>query len=163
MIFYRALNNPAGTQRSLSSVRALVLTSLASDPGGALLRQFGPDTLAVQLGGLLLILFSLICLALLAGSQLSRITGEEAKHLDEYEARLRAQAMAAAYNLLTGLVMLGIIYLALARDFGWWFPDSYDEWNATFWGLFLYATLLPIAVLAFRLKADDLEPAEATP
>lgn len=155
MIFYRSLNNPAGSLRSLRSVRQIALFTLAAYPAGGLLRVFGPDHVAVQIGGLLLILASLIGLAMLAGTRINRITGEQLPQLDEYERNLRAGAMETAFQLFAGLVLLGIIYAAVGSDFGWWIPSGYDQWSGLFWVVFLYASVLPTAVLAFRLRDEE--------
>lgn len=157
MIFYRSLRNPAGSTRSAASVRLLGLGGLTLYPAGALLRQFGSDTHAVQLGGLLLILGALICVALVTGTRPSRITAEEKDKLDEYEERLRALTMERSYAWLTGLMLTGVIYLALASDFTLWTPSGFDQWNGVFWGVFLYATLIPPTVLAARLASEEAE------
>lgn len=155
MLFYRSLRNPSGSARSLRSIRALAAMTLIAYPAGALLRAVGPDTLAVQGGGLLLIVVSLAGLALLAGTRLNRITGEELPRLDEYERNLRASAMETAFQLFAGLVLLGIIYLAVASDKGWWLPHGYEQWSGLFWGVFIYASVLPTTVLASRLRDEE--------
>lgn len=159
MIFYRSLNNPAGTPRSLASVRGLVVAAFAAYPAGALLRAVGPDTLATNLAGFGLIIVSLLAYAALAGTRLNRLTGEERGRLDEYERNLRAGAMETSYQLFAALALLGIIYLAIGSDAGWWLPSGYEQWNGIFWGAFLWSSLLPTAVLAFRLRTDEDEAA----
>lgn len=155
MIFYRSLNNPAGTPRSLASVRWLVIAAMAAYPAGAALRAFGPDGLATELTGFGLIIVSLVAFAALAGTRLNRLTGEERGRLDEYERNLRAGAMETSYQLFGALALLAIIYLAIGSDAGWWIPSGYEQWNGVFWGVFLWSSLLPTAVLAFRLRADE--------
>lgn len=155
MIFYRSIENSTGTARPLSTLRALVVTALAAYPAGALLRALGPDTLVVQGGGFLLILVSLIAVAMLVGSRVSRLTGEERARLDEYELTLRAGALENAYQAFSALALLSVIYLAIASDNGLWTPNGYEQWNGVFWGIFLYASVLPTAVLAFRLRPED--------
>lgn len=155
MMFYRSLNNPAGTARSIASVRWLVLTALAAYPAGALLRAFGPDQLATEVLGFGLILVSLVAYAALAGTRLTRLTGEERGKLDEYERNLRAGALETSYQLFSALALLFVIYLAIASDNGWWIPNGYEQWNGLFWGVFLWASVLPTAVLAFRLGEDE--------
>jgi MFS family permease len=157
MIFFRSLYNPSGSARSAASVRTLGLLGLTLYPAGALLRQFGPDSAPIQVGGLLLILAALGCAALIAGTRLSRITAEEKDHLDEYEERLRAFTMERSYAFLVALLLIAVIYMALASDFGWWVPSGYDQWNGVFWGAFLFATLVPPTVLAFRLVREEQE------
>lgn len=155
MIFHRSLQNPAGRSRSLASVRTIVVATLAAYPVGGLLQVLGPDTLGTQLTGLLLILASFAGLAVLAGTRVARVTGEVADLLDEYERDLRARAMETSYQLFASLVLVGIIYLALASDFGWWLPAGYGQWNAVFWLVFLCASVVPTAVLAFTLPSDE--------
>jgi hypothetical protein len=163
MIFYRSLNNPAGTRRSLRAIRRLVIAALVAYPLGCLVRLVGPDTLPVQLIGLGLIVTSLVCAALLAGTQLNRVTAEQATMLDEYDRSLRHRAMATAYPLLSGLLVLGIMYLGIASNLDWWHPGNWDQWNAVFWGAFLTCSLLPTAALAWQLDpaevGDEGEPA----
>ena len=157
MIFYRSLNNPSGKSRSLGSIQLLVLAALAAYPAGALLRTFGPDRLATQVVGFGLILLSLVAFAALAGTRLNRLTGEERGRLDEYERNLRAGALETSYQLLSALSLLAVIYLAIGSDAGWWIPSGYEQWNGVFWGLFLWVSVLPTAVLAFRLRGDENE------
>jgi formate hydrogenlyase subunit 3/multisubunit Na+/H+ antiporter MnhD subunit len=122
---------------------------LASYPAGALLLALGPDALKTSLLGYGLILLALITYAPLIGSSLQRIVGEELQKLDEFELRLRGRAMGIAFAVFTGLVLLLVLYAAIASDTGTWFPTNYDEFNGVFWGVFLYATVLPIAVLSW--------------
>lgn len=155
MIFIASLNHPSGTPRSLATIRWLAAATLGLYPAGCLVRLLGPDTLAVQLAGFLLILAALICGAVLAGSQLARVTSDLADKLDEYQRGLRARALAGAYTLFTVLILVAVIYLALASDFGGWVPTGYEQWSAIFWGLFITASTLPTAVLAWRLTPSE--------
>lgn len=155
MIFYRSLRNPAGRSRSLASIRTIVVATLAAYPVGGLLRILGPDVVGIQLTALLLIFASFAGLTVLAGTRVARVTGEVAERLDEYERDLRARAMETSYQLFAALVLVGIIYAALASDFGWWLPAGYGQWNAVFWLVFLYASVVPTAVLAFTLPSDE--------
>lgn len=159
MIFFRSVKNPGGKARSLTSVRWLVAMTLTFYPAGTLLRVFGPEGAAADGIGLLLILVSAIGFGLLAGTRFNRITGEQLPELDEYERKLRAGAMETAFQLFAALVLVGIIYMALASSKGWWLPQTYDQWNGLFWGAFLYASLLPTAVLTFRLRDEEEEVA----
>lgn len=64
--------------------------------------------------------------------------------------------------------MIGAIYMALGSDTGGsgvislWTPSTYDHWNAIFWGVFVYAAVLPTAYLAWAAPApfSDVEDAE---
>lgn len=155
MIFYRPPHSSGGKNRTIAEVRVLVTVALAGYPAGALIRAFAADHLLSALLGFGLILVSLVAAMLLFGTQISRVTGEERKRLDEYELSLRAEAMELAYRALSGGLLLAMIYLAIGSDAGWWIPSGYEQWNAIFWGVFLYATLLPTAVLSFRPQHEE--------
>ena len=157
MIFYRS---PASTGPgpALGTVRALILASLLAYPAGGLILALGPDgrggLFLFEVAGLALIVLSFLAAAPVLGSWAQRVVGETADQLDEYELQLRNKAMASAYATFAALTCLAVIYAALASDFGWWTPASFDEFNALFWGVFLYAALLPTAFLTWRLEAD---------
>jgi hypothetical protein len=160
MIFYRSpasAGNAAGP--SLLTVRMLTLVALVAYPIGGLIMALGPDgkggLFPHEAAGLALITLALLCAAPVLGSRLQRIVGDEAKKLDEWELQLRHKAMSSAYALSMGLVCAGLFYAGVASDAGWWLPRSYDAFNAIFWGVFLYATLLPTAFLAWRLDEDE--------
>lgn len=150
MIFYRS--HKGSREVSVAMVRIASATSMVAYPAGALWLALGPDTLATTLLGYGLILMALIAYVPLAGSSVQRIVGEEAKVLDEYELRLRGRAMGAAYATFTGLALLLILYAAIASDKGAWFPATYEQYSGVFWGLFLYASLLPTALLAWMVE-----------
>jgi uncharacterized membrane protein len=155
MIFYRSPHSSGAKVRTIASIRWLVVVALAGYPAGALIRALAADTLQSAILGFGLILVSLVAAMILFGTQLGRVTGEERDRLDEYELSLRAQAMEVAYGALSGALLLAMIYFAIGSDKGWWIPSGYEQWNAVFWGVFLYATLLPTAVLSFRLRPDE--------
>jgi hypothetical protein len=160
MLFCRSPASQAGTGPSLHALRVLTLTSLAAYPAGGLLLALGPDgsggLFLFEAIGLALITLALLAAAPVLGSRLQRIVGEEARQLDEYELQLRHRAISAAYATFTGMVCLALLYGALASDFGWWLPRSYDAFNAIFWGVFLYSTLLPTVFLAWGVDEGDL-------
>jgi hypothetical protein len=84
--------------------------------------------------------------------------------LDERQLALRNSAYLQSYRFVAALVLLGVIWIALGTDLGyWWIPTTWHEWNAIFWGLFIYLTLLPSAILAWREpdRHDELEFADA--
>ena len=150
MIYMRATNGPR--DRSVVTVRACTTASLLAYPCGALLLALGPDTLPTKIVGYGLILLALCAYAPLIGTSLQRIVGEETKLLDEYELRLRGGALSASYTTLSVLVLLLVIYAAIASDKGLWVPTSYDAFNGLFWGVFLYASVLPTALLSWMVE-----------
>lgn len=84
--------------------------------------------------------------------------------LDERQLALRNAAYLDAYRIASGIVLLGVIWIALGLDLGiWWVPSTYNEWNLIFWGLFIYLTTLPSAFLVWREpdRTDDLELQDA--
>lgn len=131
MIYYRALQR--SRDLSIDAVRLLSATSLAAYPAGALL-------------------LALIAFAPLIGSSVQRIVGEDAKVLDEYELRLRGRALSVCYAAFTALALLLVAYAAIASDRGLWLPASYDQFSAVFWGIFLYASVLPTALLSWMVE-----------
>ena len=150
MLYMRAANGPR--DRSVAVVRICTAASLIAYPCGALLLALGPDTLTTKLVGYGLILLALCAYAPLIGTSLQRIVGEETKLLDEYELRLRGRALSASYTALTVLILLLVIYAAIASDKGFWVPTSYDAFNGLFWGVFLYASVLPTALLSWMVE-----------
>jgi drug/metabolite transporter (DMT)-like permease len=160
MLFYRSAANQAGASGpSLRTIRTLTLVALAAYPIGGIIMVLGPDGkggfFLHEAAGLALITLALFCAAPVLGSRLQRIVGDQPKQLDEWELQQRHQAMSSAYALSMGLICAGLIYAAVASDAGWWLPRSYDAFNGMFWGVFLYATLLPTAFLAWRLDEDE--------
>lgn len=152
MIYYRS--GGGSRDMSIGACRTLSLLSLLAYPAGALLLALGDNTLPEVIGGYGLIVIALICATPLLGSSLQRIVAEEPKQLDEYELQLRSKAMYAAYAGFTLLALLAVIYAAIASDKGGWVPSSYDEFNGLFWGIILYAAVLPAALLSWQVDSS---------
>jgi hypothetical protein len=150
MLYMRAANGPR--DRSVAMVRTCTAASLLAYPCGALLLALSSDTLTTKLVGYGLILLALCAYAPLIGTSLQRIVGEETKLLDEYELRLRGRALSASYTAFSVLVLLLVVYAAVASDTGLWVPTSYDAFNGLFWGVFLYASVLPTALLSWMVE-----------
>jgi len=153
MLYYRSKRQPR--QLSLPLVRLLTLGSLIAYPAGALVVRFG-DGLASTLVGYGLIAAALFGVIAIMDSSIQRIVGEEQAKLDEYELRLRACALSAAFTGISALFLIATVYLAIAADIGAWVPSTHDEFNAAFWGIFLWATLLPTLCLSFQLDPSDI-------
>jgi hypothetical protein len=138
----------------VEAVRMVSAASLAAYPAGALLLALGPDGPATSIAGYGLILLALIGCAMLIGSSVQRIVAEEAKALDEYELRLRGRALSGSYAAFTAGALALVGYAAVASDKGLWFPATYEQFNGVFWGIFLYASLLPTALLAWMVDSS---------
>ena len=149
MLFYRS--HQRSHYLTVGAVRTLSTTGLVAYPTGALMLGPGPNAAVTSLVGYTLIFIALVTCVLLSGSSIQRIVGEDAKVLDEFELRLRGRTMVKSYAAFTGLVLLLVAYAAIASDNGAWLPDSFSEFNGVFWGVFLYAFLLPTAVLSWMV------------
>lgn len=154
MLYFRSRS--AGRDLSRAAARAITLAALVLYPLGALAIRFGDNRLS-SAAGYLLIAGSIACVATMMGSSLQRIVGEQVNRLDEYELKLRSRAVGAAYSCLGVLVLLALIYSAIAADRGIWMPRTYGEFNGLFWGAFLYASMLPSAFLAWQIDASDAQ------
>lgn len=160
MIFYRAAKGDRLPWLSIGATRALTATSLLAYPLGGAILIAGPDGAGglplLEIAGLALIFISLIAAAPILGSQIQRIVGDEAAKLDEFELTLRQRTLSRSYSVFSAMILVVIFYAAVASDFGWWLPRSYDEFNALFWGAFLYSVLLPATILAWSKDAAGL-------
>lgn len=155
MIYARSSRNPRGLELPPLGARAVSGLALAAYPAGALTLRFAPDTLASSAIGFGLVLVALVMAALLSGSAIQRIASEEPSRLDEFELALRRRALSFSYACFTALVLLAILYAGIASDTGGWLPSTFDEFNGLFWGVFLYATVLPSAFLAWTIDRGE--------
>jgi hypothetical protein len=155
MIFYRS---PDGTARELSvhNARLTSTSALVLYPTGALLRQFGPDAMWADIVGLLMVVTAFGFALWLAGSSIQRIVAEEETQLDEYELKLRYQSIASAYAILSALFLVLVFSGEVILDLGGSIPPITDDvFSGLFWLVFLYATLLPTTILAWRLDPEE--------
>lgn len=159
VIYARSSSRPQGLMLSAPVARAAALTALLAYPAGALIRALGPDTLPTALAGFGLILVAAVAAAALMGSSVQRIASEQKQLLDEYELSLRYRATTGAYATFAMLALVGLLYCAIASDKGLWFPSTYEQLNGVFWGVFLYASVLPSAFVAWMID-PRAEPAE---
>lgn len=151
MLYYRSKD--AASPISISSARFFSLASLVAYPVGAFVLHQS-RSLPQSIAGYGLVLASLICVAFLIKSSLQRIVAEVPAMLDEYELQLRSRAMNLSYAGFTALALLGVIYSAIASDHGAWVPVTYEEFNGLFWGVFLYAVVIPVAVLSWLVDSS---------
>lgn len=166
MLFYRSPSASSGNGPSLGTIRTLVTVALVAYPAGALTLALGPDGTggikAPEIAGLGLILLAFFAATPVVGSYFQKIVGDEPGRLDEFELKMRRKAMTSAYAAFTALTLLAVIYAAIATDAGLWLPRTYDAFNGLFWGVFLYASLLPTAFLVWSPDSagEFEEPAE---
>lgn len=160
MIYYRSSKNQPGAELPARRVRQFTLISLLAYPAGAIMMVVGGAGAigkALDIGGLALIVGAIFAAMPVIGSQVQRIVADDPRTLDEFEVGLRQRALGQAYAIFTGLALAAIFYCGLASDFGWWLPRGYNAFNALFWGVFLYAVLLPAALLAWGEDARALD------
>ena len=67
---------------------------------------------------------------------------------------MRGRALSAAYVTFSVLVLLLVLYAAIATDKGFWVPTTYESFNGLFWGVYLYSAVLPVAVLSWIVELD---------
>lgn len=171
MPFYYRDRSGRSPVRSRWTIRLATLTTLAAYPAGCIVQLVLPDTTpqaGLTLGeitGFALIVLAFIGFAITAPSWFQRIVGEQSERLDEFEMAMRHKAYAFSYLTFSGLALIGAIFMALAAGqdgsapITLWVPSTYDHWNAIFWGMFVYAAVLPTAYLAWAGPAplDDAD------
>lgn len=148
-----------------ATLRWLTLVALIGYPVGALLAALNAEgSLPAILGSLVAPICALAGLIVLM-SRTQRITQAKEAELDEFELQLRHRAMGKAYGILTIVVLTGTFYLQMAPDWGSWMPHTEPHWRGIFWGIILYAALLPTATLVWSrelaLSALDEEEEES--
>lgn len=161
MPFYYRGPKDSAPARSRWAIGLATLTTLFAYPAGCIVLLVVHDTTpeadlaAVEIAGFGLILLAFIGFAFTLPSWFQRVVGEERGRLDEFEMALRRKAYAFSYIAFAGTMLIGAIYMALGADadgsglITLWVPSTYDHWNAIFWGVFIYAAVLPTAYLAW--------------
>jgi hypothetical protein len=156
MFYVRSKNDPSKARPiSVRAARWASLAALIGYPPGAYL--LGTDTLAAKIAGGVLLVVSIFSAGFLSNTSVQRIVGEQPQYLDEFEMQVRLRAMQSAYAAFTLLALLFLIYSAIASDTNLWVPRDYEGYNGVFWGVFLYAWVLPTAFAAFRLDEGEEE------
>lgn len=157
MFYYRSTNDPYKARPvTVRAARWASALALVSYPPGAFLMGLGED-LASKIAGAALLITALFGSCFLVNTTVQRIVGEQPKFLDEYEMQLRLRAMQSAYTAFTLLALLFVLYLAVASDARLWVPRDYAAFNGIFWGAFLYAWVLPVVFVAWRMDDDGGE------
>jgi hypothetical protein len=163
MMFLATKSGEAEFKIGVGKARLLTSLALVGYPFGAALVGFGPDQWGYELVGMSLITIAFFATLFLMGSSIQRIVGAKEDTLDEYELKLRYRAISTAYGMMVSAGMLAILGLQMVHD---WtntnltasFGD--DHFNGFFWGLLIYALLLPTAVLAWSASPADLSEAD---
>jgi hypothetical protein len=173
--YYRGKNDSARPRRSQITLRIATLTALIGYPAGCLVHLIFPDTTpqpglsVAEIAGFALFGLSLLAFGVIAPSWMQRIVGEQTDLLDEFELDLRRRAYVFSYHGLSAAMGAFLFYMAIGVDLdasgklNLWTPSTYDHWNAIFWGVLLYAFVLPTTWLAWAgpapLSEDDDAPA----
>lgn len=159
MFYIRSKNDPMKARPvSARAARWAGAVALGAYPPGAyLLGETG--NVAAKVGGAVLLIAALLGAGFLSNSSVQRIVGEQPHYLDEFEMQLRLRAMQSAYAAFTVLALLFTVYAAIASNTRLWVPRTYDGYNGLFWGVFLYAWVMPAAFVAWRM--DDEGDTEA--
>lgn len=158
MIYYRSPREAHTSGLSLAQARMVTGSALVAYPLGGFVRLCAPSTgqstIASVVGFGLMVGAMMIAVALL-GSRFQRITAEQSMLLDEWEMALRGRAIEMAYFAFTALILIGIAYWGIAGSIGGWLPTNYEEYGALFWGVFLYAAILPTGILVWQIDSRD--------
>lgn len=109
---------------------------------------------------------ALIVLALFAAvfglqrTGVHRVATERPEFLDDGERLIRDRVLAQAYRVFATLMVLGLVYADIGADlnrkFGWSLPMPQDDLLYATGAVILLALLLPSAMLAWRLPAEEL-------
>ncbi len=144
---------------SIGKARLLTGLALIVYPVGAAMLGFGPDQTAYVIVGWTLVFIAMLSTLFLMGMSLHRIVSGQESMLDEFELKLRHRAISTAYGMIALLGALAIFGLQMLTDSTTVHQSdalSGDYFTGFLWGLMLYATLLPTAVLAWNMDPADL-------
>ena len=101
-------------------------------------------------------LTSVMCMGMLMMPNILGISDGDQALLDERQRGFRNAMYVRAYQMLTLLVMALSLYVYIASDSKMgWLPQSNLELQAVFWGIFIFVTTLPAALIAW-LEPDPL-------
>lgn len=148
-----------GLKTSPAKLKRYIAFALAAYPVGCLMNLYATDsTRWFGIVGILLVALAALASIPVFSSRLYKIVGDGTIKLDEFETQLRLQSITTAYHILVSILLVAIIYLAIAADSArLWLPTTYGHFNAIFWGGTLYAMLIPAAVLVWRLKDTEMD------
>lgn len=145
--------------------RRHVLTLFATYPVGVLLLHAALGGSTGYASAHLVFTVALLAWSIPRVHRVGKAIGDDVDdRLDERQLAERNAAYLDAYRVVAAVVVLGLIWMAIGTDKGfWWIPSTYNEWNDLIWGAFLLTLNLPSAFLMWRAPdADDVEaPATA--
>lgn len=111
------------------------------------------------------LIWSFLALSQIALPYTSEGVGVVLPELDERQLQVRDRAFYRAYQMLSSMAGLWIVYETIARTSKrqwFWVPVSFDEYQAIVWGYLLLAMTLPSAVIAWTepdpAAVDDAQP-----
>lgn len=93
------------------------------------------------------------------GVQPWNVANQRDPDLDERQQAVRNRAYFFAYNVLSAVLGVALLYWYFAGDLGWWLPRSDAGRVAIFWTLLLALISLPSAFVAWLEPDPPLEPA----
>lgn len=114
----------------------------------------------------LLLMSAFLALSQLALPYADEGVGVTLTPMDERQLQVRDRAFYRAYQWLSSLAGLWIVYETIARTAvrqWFWVPETFEEYQAVVWGYLLVAMTLPSAIIAWTepdLPDAELEPAE---
>lgn len=96
----------------------------------------------------------------LQGTGIQRVAGECPEYLDEGERLIRDRVLARSYRIFAVTMVVGIVYADIGADINrkleWALPLPQGDLLYTSGAVILFALLLPAALLAWRLPADEI-------
>jgi hypothetical protein len=96
----------------------------------------------------------------LKGTGIQRVAGECPEGLDEGERLIRDRVLAQSYRIFTVTMVVGIVYADIGADINrkldWALPLPQADLLFTSGAVILLSLLLPAALLAWRLPADEI-------
>jgi hypothetical protein len=113
---------------------------------------FGLVLLVALLPTAAVLVWSFMALSQIALPYASESVGVKLPELDERQLQVRDRAFYRAYQVLSSVAGLWIVYETIARTSTrpwFWVPVSFDEYQALVWGYLLLAMTLPSAVIAW--------------
>ncbi|ADI15602.1 hypothetical protein [Truepera radiovictrix] len=109
---------------------------------------------------LLLGLLTVLGYVLICVFQLVLLWPQPGGMLDERQLAVRDRAFRVSFWVLSASVLFAALYGYLAADSGlFWLPQTSSERQAVFWGVWLFVTTLPAAVLCWLEPDVPFEPA----